>query len=204
MTKLITGMSGVGKTTLVEGLSHMGYKIMLEIGMNEMVDFWYEQSTLGGDTDHLAKNMFIMNKLARNYMFALKNNDTIIYDRFIFDDRVAMELRVKNRHPEEYKWMVEKYNSYVAQLKKLGKLPDYAVLLTITDFEVFKGRLLKRGREDEKNHILANESWYRTYFVQYNELITKYINEANIPLKILDVTKLEKDEVLKQVVEFLE
>lgn len=198
---IISGVSGVGKSTLCKSLNDKSFNIIKEMLENTVTWFWWNEVTSKqeGTEDSLSKNVMIANRLMESYM-NLKRTDAQIYDRSIFDIRIAIELRIKDA--EFYQWLVNKYESFLGRLSLNSSEIEYIILTC--DFDTMKERVIERNRPDESNNMKTCDKWYRSYHEKYNKLLISELEKQNIKYHLIDTSSLTKEDVLSNVLKIIE
>ena len=199
---VISGVSGVGKSTLINNLSNEGFFTISEMIEGTVSHYWWAQvSNKMDDYDYeMSKKMMVGSRMIEAFN-NLKTSKTTIYDRSLIDVYVMLNLRYK-KYTDFYKWIMNKFNSLIEEAKQNNILPDKYIILK-ADFEVMSERIKTRGRADESNNIKSDDSWYRQYHESYNDLLISILEKHGIEKIIIDTTKLSAKEVLEKVIKLL-
>ncbi|MCK5867499.1 MAG: deoxynucleoside kinase [Mycoplasmataceae bacterium] len=183
----LSGTSGTGKSTLLKSYSTDFLTIKeLKGDKSSICDFYYELST---KEDRHGTNLFISSLLAQRFIDDSSIGEDVIFDRWIIDYIVAAELRVKPYNLYFFDYLVSIFED---MMDKIKQYPEYIILKT--SYPEFKKRILKRGRENEKESILNDETWYKNYHRSYNKVLIKYLKKFDIKYSIIDSTNLNKRE----------
>ncbi|NQX83994.1 MAG: AAA family ATPase [Mycoplasmataceae bacterium] len=196
----ISGVSAAGKTTIINSLSDK-YNTFTEIKSDSVISFWYEKSIQGKTTNHFAKMIMLASRLSY-CVNNLKSKKDSIHDRGLIDLLVANELRIKSRDRDFYDNFKKEIVSSLEEIKKDRNIFQFYIVLEI-EFDEFKKRILERGRKNEVNNIKRDDSWYRNYHKEYNKLTVKYLEEFNIPYKVINTTRFSKEETKESVLNLL-
>lgn len=210
MKIVITGTTGVGKSTTVKGLdNYLQSKNKKVKTSKELVvdspffNLYFEDLKEWG---FLSQLDFL---LTRFWQYAnneesqkkdkLRKNTIYLYDRHFIEDKIFAELKIikDSITPKNSEIYSNIYNQVLEVLHKDFIKIDYIVLLK-ADFEEIINRMKKRGREIEEK--FSKDYWYDLYNGYYNNkenlnLFKKYSKH----LIIIDTTNLTPDEVLKTI-----
>ncbi|MCK5867770.1 MAG: deoxynucleoside kinase [Mycoplasmataceae bacterium] len=191
---VISGVSGVGKSTLANGYSAK-HIVEKEIKFNEntLTNLFYKESIKKNQS---ATNMFLTSAMSEKYLITIKSDESVIFDRWIIDFIVGAELRIKESDPTHFKWFKNLFIEFMKEIKERDLKITYIILKI--NFTEFKKRILKRNRKNEVENILRNDTWYREYFEKYYDILIKYLDIHNISYYTIDTTNLNKSEVLSE------
>ena len=191
---VISGVSGVGKTTLINNLSTI-YNTKKEIKYdNPLINFYYKETI---KKDFVAKKLFITNVMIQKFITTSTLKEDTIFDRWIIDFIVEAELRIKGNDLKHFQWLKNIYTEIMKDIKHLDIVVSYIIIKP--KFEEFKKRFIKRDRANEASYIKNNNNWYKNYFDNYYSLLQTYLDEAGIKFTILDTTENSEQETFKRV-----
>ncbi len=203
MKIIITGTTGVGKSTIVELLEKLIQKQNRPvIRMGELVvdseffDYYFNDISGWG---FLSQTSFLLDRFKQWIEVERKINNYIpgainIFDRHFIDDLIFSDLNwVKENvsfiHSQAYKLI---YDDLLSKLFKSEKI-DFLFLLK-ADFSTIKSRMSKRGRENET--LFDEKYWndlyekyyedkiYSKHFIKYSKKMILINTEKKDPLKI--------------------
>lgn len=192
---IITGLSGVGKSTLIKSINE--FPTHNEYMDDHHVTFWYKEAEKGESTDHNSKNVMLFTRLSKLVAQFDSQQETAIYDRGLIDLMVASELRIKPRDEELHNWFIKKIESVLLKNK-----PTLMIYLDV-NWEEFKARIYSRGRNSEVKHLNQDETWYRNYFNSYKDTFLKYANKYEISYKIVDVSNNNPEDTKKEILSLI-
>ncbi|BDV02391.1 MAG: hypothetical protein HPAVJP_2800 [Candidatus Hepatoplasma vulgare] len=209
---VITGTTGVGKSTTVKGLDDYFLKKNKKVKPSkELVvdspffDLYFEDLKEWGFLSQLDFLLTRFRQYVNNEISQKKDKSKkdIIYlfDRHFLEDKIFAELKIikesiSAKNSDMYLYV---YNQILERLDEDFTKIDYIILLK-ANFEEIINRMRKRGREIEEK--FSREYWFDLYNGYYNNeenlnLFRKYSKH----LLIIDTTNLNPDEVLKTIIE---
>ncbi|MCR8612950.1 MAG: AAA family ATPase [Mycoplasma sp.] len=194
---VISGTSATGKSTLIDKLKNE-YNTINEMDFNtdSIFSFFYKYAK---KKEQYGRNLFISSMMVDKYIKHLSNKKNAIFDRWIIDYIVAAELRIKPKDSKFFDWFKLKFESMMETVK--DSLPEYIILKTT--YTEFKKRLLDRGRKDEVDGMLNDDTWYKNYHTKYNDVLSKYLIKYNIKYEIIDTTNKNENETFEKVKEII-
>ena len=211
MKIIITGTTGVGKSTTVdilESLLKKQNKPVIRIGElvvhSEFFDYFFKNMSSWGYPSQISflldrfKQWVEVEKKINNYIPGAVN----IFDRHFLDDLIFSELywvkqNLSNIDSIGYKII---YEELLAKLQVAEKI-DYLFLLR-ADFEVIKDRMIKRGRSNEVS--FNTKYWIDLYEKYYDD--EKYRNHFQRYAKkmiTIDTSHKNPEEVAKEIFNYL-
>ncbi|BDV02392.1 MAG: deoxyadenosine kinase [Candidatus Hepatoplasma vulgare] len=209
MKIIISGMVGVGKSTISENLYNYFIKNNnrnLKIGFlkelqfeNPYLDFFYKERC---EWSFLIQIDFLLERYKKLIIEDKKNNDITIFDRHFLDDYIfansdSIKEDITNIHLNIYLEL----NKYLSSTISENDRPDYFFLLKAEYNEIIN-RINKRGRSFEKSSDL-NKYWKSMYKVYYeNKLVQEYLLRNTKNFIIIDANKSEK-EILNEILDIL-
>jgi len=166
---IVSGNIGCGKSSLTDLLSkNLGWKAYYEVVKNNpyLEDFYADMNKW---SFHL--QVFFLSKRFRHHQEILKNSESVIQDRSIYEDSTIF---AKNLHLQGY-MNKRDYKNYQELFKVMTQFlspPDLVVYLQATVPTLLE-RISLRGRDYEK-------SISKAYLTQLNDLYEGWIKNFNI------------------------
>ena len=177
---VIDGMTGTGKTTLVNTLSE---KLSLEVMPEEFRDPYDLLNKFAHDSKwcYPMQLNFLMTRYIQ-YTVA-SESESYLLDRSIYSDPVYAKLYYKMGHLSE-----QQYNNYLTFYNNLMEdivEPKCIILLSCSFEEVMK-RIKSRGRSDELK--LGEKEYWWPLFQAYDEHLNKILSEKdNMASKLIHI-----------------
>lgn len=203
---VISGTVGVGKSTiskeLEKYLQSKNEDVFLMDEINEddpYLDKYYENRPAWS---YLIQINFVMGRFNDAYKYSQREGFKI-FDRHFLDDYIIASMPFIKDDMLNPLW--QSYNvlnhALNDRLKEVASV-DYFFLLK-ADFETIISRVEGRGRESEKE---VDVNYWRDMYDQYynNEKIQNYIKSSVKNLVIIDANPKEPDDILKQIIEYIE
>ncbi len=212
MKIIITGTTGVGKSTVVELLETKLKKSkrpvirMGELVVNsEFFDYYFENLSEWG---FLSQTSFLLDRFKQWIEVEHKINNYVenainIFDRHFLDDLIFSELdeikeTTSNIETIAYKVVYEELLKKLENAKKI----DFLFLLK-ADFDVIAERMRKRGRENET--AFEVDYWKDLYYRYYEEeRYQKHFQRYSKKMIIIDTTHKNPLEVVKEIISYLD
>ncbi|TPE57419.1 deoxynucleoside kinase [[Mycoplasma] falconis] len=207
----ISGMIAAGKSSLSEKL-HKHYKTSLMLHefeeddevFNTFLKWLYEKKpnlTIGFQSyiveNHSTKFTEIVKKYTENnYKY---ENDHIFLDRFSIEHYIFAKLILA----EKGQRYLDAYDALFERLISEEELPDLAIFLDI-NFDTFKKRILKRGRESEVNNWEQNYEYFKNLHTNYLKIFKEIAQRFNLNYVILDTNNLTQKEVLEEAIKIID
>lgn len=209
----ISGMVSSGKSTLTKNLvKHFGSNCLYlneyeeddEIFLTFLKWMFEKKENIG-----LGFECYIL----ENYLAKLKEVKKSFKDlnldhekHNIFLDRFAIEhyiFAVATFLDEKFKKILWAYKLVFEELIKKKHLPDFAIYLDI-NFETFKKRIFKRGREIEINNFDKSKNFFEALYNMYKDVFTEMANKYKIPFQIIKTDDLTAEEVCEKALKIIE
>ena len=195
----VGGMIASGKSTLVKKLSdYWEMPLLQEFDPNDKVfdtllTWLYE----GRENVEMLLQIYFLHK---SYMAQLKVGHNTIVDRHIIEHWLFAQTNLQ-KYPE----ILNMYNGLYHQYMNSIDHPDFYLILDV-DWETFKERVMKRGREQEVENFAKNEKYFKKLHTDYVDKLAAQCIIYDIPFYVLNTNKLDEDEVAQlsiQVIEFI-
>lgn len=199
----VGGMIAAGKTTLTEKLSEvLNCNILYELDDNDEV----QKALLKGlyEKQDIAPSVFQLYFFLRrfeNYKKAAKDNNYVIVDRTVFEDRLFAHQNM-SADPITFTFYDNMWRDKINELVYSIGLPKLYIILKI-DWETFKDRLFKRDRKVETDNFDKNEEYFKTLNNNYVEFLSQTCETFGIDYIIIDA-KIDTSEKLKIINQKLE
>lgn len=196
-TIAIGGMIAAGKTTLSEELSKVvGADIKYEIDDENnthliLLNDLYERKPDAGTVFQIYQLLKRLNQ----YEEAAKQEKTIILDRIFFEDRLFAHENMLGDiisfcHYDRF-WD-DKADEVISRVG----LPQLYIILKL-DWDTFKERIFKRGRETEINNFSLNENYFKKLNSVYVPYLEKTCIRFGIPFIVLDAKMSDNEKIEK-------
>ncbi|QJR44045.1 deoxynucleoside kinase [Mycoplasma miroungirhinis] len=207
----ISGMIASGKTSLSEKL-HKHYKTSKMLHefeeddevFNTFLKWLYEKKpnlTIGFQSyiveNHSAKFADILQEYKTQNLDITK--DHIFLDRFSIEHYIFAKIILKDK-PNKY---LEAYDALFQKLITNEELPDLAIFLDI-NFETFKKRIFKRGRETEVDNWDKNVEYFKTLHKHYYEFFLELVTKFKLNHIVIDANDLNEKELSEKVIEIID
>ncbi len=205
MKIIITGTTGVGKSTTVEILENKIQKRnvpVIRIGElvvdSEFFDYYFNDMSGWG---FLSQTSFLLDRFKQWLEVENKINNYVkgavnIFDRHYLDDLIFSDLywvRQSISHLDSLSYKII-YDGLLNKLKASEKI-DFFFLLK-ADFETIKSRMIGRGRENE---ISFNEKYWMDLYDKYYEIPYYQEHFKNYSKKMIVIdTKDKSPEMVSQ------
>ncbi len=192
----IGGMIASGKSTLVNNLSKtLNIQAMREfeaddIVFNTMLDWLYKGVK---DVDMLLQNYF----LHHNWSSQRDFKESLIQDKYIIENLIFAQDFLRND-----KEQLEIYNGIFNCYVKSSYKPDIYIILQI-DWETFKMRINKRGRQQEIENFNNNIDYFKRLIDVYIDKLVEQCKIYNIPYYVLNTIGLNEQETLERSLEII-
>jgi deoxyadenosine/deoxycytidine kinase len=195
----VGGMIASGKSTLVKNMSeYWKMPVLQEFDPNDKVfstllGWLYE----GKENVEMLLQIYFLHK---SYTAKLKSGHNVIVDRHIIEHWLFGQTNLA-KYPE----ILNMYNGLFHQYMNSIDHPDFYLILDV-DWDTFKERIMKRGREQEIENFGRNEAYFKRLMKDYVEKLVAQCVIYDIPFYVLDTQGLDEDEVGNmaiQVIEFM-
>ncbi|MBU4690769.1 deoxynucleoside kinase [Mycoplasma zalophi] len=207
----ISGMIASGKTSLSEKL-HKHYKTSKMLHefeeddevFNTFLKWLYEKKpnlTIGFQSyiveNHSAKFAEILEEYKRENLETSK--DHIFLDRFSIEHYIFAKIILKEKQGK----YLEAYDALFQKLITKEELPDLAIFLDI-NFDTFKKRIFKRGRETEVDNWDKNIEYFKKLHTHYYEIFSELAKKFNLNHVVIDANDLNEKELSEKVIEIID
>jgi deoxyadenosine/deoxycytidine kinase len=197
MKLAIGGMIASGKSTLVDSISkHFNVQRMDEFDKNDevfntLLKWLYE----GKENVEMLLQIYFLHK---HWLNQNRISGDVIVDRHIIEHWLFAQINLQ-RHPE----VLNMYNGLFHQYMNAIEHPDLYIILDM-DWDTFKQRIMKRGREQEIENFGRNEDYFKYLMDDYVRKLTAQCEIYDIPFVVLDTSGLTEEQVFelsKQVID---
>lgn len=208
----ISGMISSGKSTLTHKLVDFYGKHCLFLNeyehddevFNTFLKWLYDRKNnigLGFQT------YVVENHLARvdsiNYRFNLlgmdKDNEFIFLDRFCLEQYIFALVNLKTS--QQKVWLA--YQKVFEIMVSKEQLPELVIYLDI-DFDVFKQRIMQRGRDVEISNFEINKEYFKELHATYKTMFLKLIEKYELNCKIINTNNKNEEEVFIEAKNLIE
>ncbi|QDY88312.1 deoxynucleoside kinase [Mycoplasma anserisalpingitidis] len=208
----ISGMISSGKSTLTHKLVDFYAEHCLFLNeyehddevFNTFLKWLYDRKNnigLGFQT------YVVENHLARvdgiNYRFNLlgmdQNNEFIFLDRFCLEHYIFALVNLKTS--QQKVWLA--YQKAFEVMVSKEQLPELVIYLDI-DFEIFKQRIMQRGRRVEINNFEINKEYFKELHATYKTMFLKLIEKYKLNCKIINTNNKNEEEVFNEAIKIIE
>ena len=195
---VVGGPISVGKSTLVESLP---YPQIPELDENDKLQMIILENTY--TKNRVAPEvieLYFLEERKKRYAKYAKTLNMHVLDRSIFESLWFAKGNMTEKSFIHFKklWKQEIFDL----LNKVGKPITY-ILLTM-NWETFKSRLFKRGREVEVMNFTENESFFKKHIAEYEEHMTEVFESFNVKYFKVQTDNLTTQEVHEKVMRYLE
>jgi deoxyadenosine/deoxycytidine kinase len=190
----VGGMIASGKSTLVKRLGEaLSLPVMEEFEkddevFNTLLKWLYEKKD---NVEMLLQIYFIHNHWLNQQKY--KNN--FIVDRDLIEHWLFAYHNLRNM-PTIMNMYNGVFHSYMNQIKH----PDLYIILDV-NWDNFKDRVLKRGREQEIENFELNQSYFQSLIGDYTKKIVSQCSVYGIPYHVIDTNHKSEDDVLNEALE---
>ena len=190
---VISGIIGVGKTTLCENIKKIGYKIAREdVKDNVFLKMFYNENHKNKNTNEIKNKYAFHNQLFFIKLFhenliknigKSSNDELIIFDRYIFESVHVFSQCFKNYMSKDewdlYMYIAKEFMNFMPQPKKI-------IYLT-ADIKTIMERIKKRSAN-------IDETIDENYILNLKNIYDDYMN--CIPnVEIINTTNMNEKEV---------
>lgn len=187
----VGGMIASGKSTLVNRLGEaLSLPVMEEFEkddevFNTLLKWLYEKKD---NVEMLLQIYFIHN----HWLNQQKYENNFIVDRDLIEHWLFAYHNLRNM-PTIMNMYNGVFHSYMNQIKH----PDLYIILDV-NWDNFKDRVLKRGREQEIENFELNQSYFQALISDYTKKIVSQCSVYGIPYHVIDTNHKSEDDVLKE------
>ena len=191
----IGGMIASGKSTLVDNLSKtLNIPAMKEfeeddIVFNTILNWLYSGVK---DVEMLLQVYF----LHKHWSSQKQYEDDVIVDKHIIENLIFADEHLSSELLELYTGV---FKNYVEHTKK----PDLYIIIDI-DWNTFSDRIHQRGRQQEIDNFVKNESYFKRLLSTYVSKLTSLCSAQNIPYYIIETSKLKEEETLRVALDIID
>lgn len=193
----VGGMIASGKSTLVKKLGEaLGLPVMEEFEkddevFNTLLKWLYEKKD---NVEMLLQIYFIHN----HWLNQQKYEGHFIVDRDLIEHWLFAYHNLRNM-PTIMNMYNGVFHSYMNQIKH----PDVYIILDV-NWDQFKDRVLKRGREQEIENFELNQSYFQALIADYTQKIVSQCSVYGIPYHVIDTNDKSEDDVLKEALQIIQ
>jgi deoxyadenosine/deoxycytidine kinase len=186
----VGGMIASGKSTLVNTLAErLNLQKMDEFDkkdevFNTLLKWLYE----GRENVEMLLQIYFLHK---HWKTQREMKGDIIVDRHIIEHWLFAQINLA-KHPE----VLNMYNGLFHQYMNDIEHPDLYIILDM-DWDTFKERIMKRGREQEIENFGRNEDYFRFLMDDYVRKIVAQCEIYDIRYIVLDTSGRTQDEIAK-------
>jgi deoxyadenosine/deoxycytidine kinase len=197
MKLAVGGMIASGKSTLTQEMARYFEMPLLEEFnkddevFNKLLTWLYEGKP---NVEMLLQIYFINQHWASQK--ALGHH--IIVDRHIIEHWIFAQVNLK-KHPE----ILNMYNGLYHQYMNSIDHPDLYIILEM-NWETFKKRIMKRGREQEIENFGRNKEYFKQLFENYTDKLISQCIIYDIPFYVLDTDDLSEEQVADAAIQVIE
>ncbi|MDA0871817.1 MAG: deoxynucleoside kinase [Firmicutes bacterium] len=187
----VGGMIASGKSTLVKNLGEaLELPVMEEFEkddevFNTLLKWLYEKKD---NVEMLLQIYFIHN----HWLNQQKYDGNFIVDRDLIEHWLFAYHNLRNM-PTIMNMYNGVFHSYMNQIKH----PDVYIILDV-NWDQFKERVLKRGREQEIENFELNQSYFQALISDYTQKIVSQCSVYGIPYHVIDTNNKSEEDVLKE------
>lgn len=187
----VGGMIASGKSTLVKNLGEaLELPVMEEFEkddevFNTLLKWLYEKKD---NVEMLLQIYFIHN----HWLNQQKYDGNFIVDRDLIEHWLFAYHNLRNM-PTIMNMYNGVFHSYMNQIKH----PDVYIILDV-NWDQFKDRVLKRGREQEIENFELNQSYFQALIFDYTQKIVSQCSVYGIPYHVIDTNNKSEEDVLKE------
>ncbi len=191
----VGGMIAAGKTTLVNELSkELKCDVLYELDDNDEI----QKALLKGlyEKQDIAPSVFQLYFFLRrfeNYKKAAANNNYVIVDRTVFEDRLFAHQNM-SADPITFTFYDNMWRDKINELVYSIGLPKLYVIIKV-DWDTFKERLFKRDRKVETDNFEQNEQYFKTLNNNYIDFLTQTCITFGIDHIVIDAKILTKEKI---------
>lgn len=192
----VGGMIASGKSTLVKKLGEaLNLPVMEEFEkddevFNTLLKWLYEKKD---NVEMLLQIYFIHN----HWLNQQKYEGNFIVDRDLIEHWLFAYHNLRNM-PTIMNMYNGVFHSYMNQIKH----PDVYIILDV-NWDQFKDRVLKRGREQEIENFELNQSYFQALISDYTQKIVSQCSVYGIPYHVIDTNNKREEDVLKEALEVI-
>ncbi|MGL4343216.1 MAG: deoxynucleoside kinase [Metamycoplasmataceae bacterium] len=205
----IGGMIGAGKSTLARALGkELNADIVFELDeKDELQNLLLKKLYEGDKTSAIAFQVYFFCARFDNYKKGIKNNNTTVFDRTIFEDRLFAHQNMAS-DPIMFGFYDAMWHDKTKELIYSIGVPKLYIILDLK-WEDFKDRIMTRGRKSEVDNFEKNELYFKSLQKIYTEYLLQTCQVYGISYLLLDATlpttkqieiirkKIQDDEKLK-------
>ena len=187
---VVGGPISVGKSTLVSSLP---FPQVPEIDEDDKLQLMILEETYkkGRVSPEVIELYFLVERIKKYKKFS-NTLTTHILDRSIFESLWFAKGNMNKKSYDRFYILWEK--EIIDMINEFGK-PKIYILLTM-EWETFKERIFKRGRDVEVKNFNENEEFFKRHIVEYEEHMTEVFEKFNINYVKIATDKLSAEEVL--------
>jgi deoxyadenosine/deoxycytidine kinase len=128
----------------------------------------------------------------------LKTDQNVVLDRHIIEHWIFAQKNLKD-NPE----VLNMYNALYHQYMNDIQHPDLYIILDM-DWESFKERIMKRGREQEIENFGRNENYFKYLMDDYVRKLMAQCEIHDIKYVVLDTSGLSEEQVFEASCEIID
>jgi deoxyadenosine/deoxycytidine kinase len=193
----IGGMIASGKSTLVDNLAkEFSLQKMDEFDKNDevfntLLKWLYE----GRENVEMLLQIYFLHK---HWQAQKQIKGNVIVDRHIIEHWLFAQINLA-KTPE----VLNMYNGLFHQYMNSVVHPDLYIILDM-DWDTFKERIMKRGREQEIENFGQNENYFKYLMDGYVRKLKAQCEIYNIPSIVIDTSGMDEEGVLDAAAQIIE
>jgi deoxyadenosine/deoxycytidine kinase len=193
----IGGMIASGKSTLVENLSReFNLQKMDEFDKNDevfntLLKWLYE----GRENVEMLLQIYFLHK---HWQSQKSIKGDVIVDRHIIEHWLFAQINLA-KTPE----VLNMYNGLFHQYMNSVVHPDLYIILDM-DWDTFKERIMKRGREQEIENFGHNENYFKYLMDGYVRKLKAQCEIYNIPSIVIDTSGMDEEDVFDAAAQIID
>lgn len=210
MKIIISGTTGVGKSTTTHGLAEelkkIGKEVVIveeKVSKSQWLQLYFEDINKYG---FFAQQSFLLTRLKQLINIERERkahpDKIFIFDRYIFEDKIFQSLKIiqNNFTKEQLKNLDGMYQEALNMLEGF-KDTDFTFIVK-ADFKTVKARMIKRGRKEEIN--FDENYWKDLYWRYYNDgEYIKPFKEYSKKFAVVDTTDLDPKGVVDTMIKYI-
>ncbi|BAP39338.1 deoxynucleoside kinase [Metamycoplasma canadense] len=205
----ISGMISAGKSSLSKKLTkHYSNSLLLkefeenDEVFNTFLKWLYEKKpniTIGFQSYIIENHSSKFNLILKQLLKKPNKNRHLFLDRFSIEHYIFAKLILQEKEPK----YLEAFDALFNKLITKNELPDLVIFLNI-NFETFKKRIFKRGRETEIKNWDLNFQYFKNLHENYYKIFKELADNFQLNFRIIDVNNLDENQVFEKAIKIIE